>query len=338
MRVVTVSAPSRLHFGFFGIGRQTFPRFGGMGLMIDQPRTVVTVRQNPQLELGGLETETARSVLTKWFEWMKGSHWFEASSGAVSDDGLANVNTVNDLPISLSVDAMPPRHFGLGSGTQLAFSCAMACSIFLGLPVPKPCELAMAVGRGKRSAIGSFGFFDGGLLVDRGLSESDSISPLDFRTDFPADWPILLVMPSLPNQVGLFGTEESLVFENLPDTLFEQREAMIGLINDQLLPGILNRDYDPFAQAAWCFGRTSGEYFRTIQGGPYHGPEVAGLIESIRQLGKVAVSQTSWGPGVFVIARDKDHAEFISSKIKEKFGDQFRMIATEADNRGFTVH
>ncbi len=142
---------------------------------------------------------------------------------------------------------MPRRHCGLGSGTQLAIGTAAALMAYFELPMLAAEELSAAIGRGKRSAIGTYGFFRGGLLVDRGRTRHESIAPLDFQTEFPEDWPIMLIMQR--NAQGLFGTDELDAFRDLPDVSPAQRQAMSNLVRDRMIPGVLNRNFEEFCRS-----------------------------------------------------------------------------------------
>ena len=51
-----------------------------------------------------------------------------------------------------------------------------------------PAELAQSVGRGLRSAVGTYGFVHGGMIAERGKLPGEVISPLDARVVLPEDW------------------------------------------------------------------------------------------------------------------------------------------------------
>ncbi len=65
---VTVTAPSRLHFGLFSVGDIVARKFGGIGLMIDQPRTVVTAVPSEALRVSGPSAADARSAIHVWLD------------------------------------------------------------------------------------------------------------------------------------------------------------------------------------------------------------------------------------------------------------------------------
>ncbi len=328
MRSITLSAPSRLHFGLFSVGQQVEWEYGGIGLIVQSPRTTVQVKHAATLTIRGSSADACRVAI---------HNWFVAQRADIVSSPLVppTIDSIDDLPIEVIIQSQAPRHCGLGSGTQLALCVVVAIAKFLEVPLPGPVELATTVGRGKRSAIGSYGFFEGGFLVDRGKSPADLIAPLDFRTDFPTQWPVLIAIQR--DCAGMSGSIESAAFGQLPDSTTVQREYLIELVRDQIIPGVLTGDYDQFAKAIYQFGRTSGMYFQSVQGGPYNGAAVSDLVTSIREFGLPAVGQTSWGPAVFAIAANSDHADEVSKQINRRFGEKFEIIITQADNQGVRV-
>ena len=95
----------------------------------------------------------------------------------------------------IEIEAVSPEHAGLGSGTQLALSIAAGLSAFCGLPSQSPQALAISVGRAQRSAVGTYGFVFGGMIVEQGKLPGEPISPLDCRIDLPEAWRFVLVRP-----------------------------------------------------------------------------------------------------------------------------------------------
>ena len=322
---VSLSAPSRLHFGLFSVGGLVEQKYGGIGLMIQSPRTTIEIHPASHLTITGPEPAACRLAIDSWF----------ARFGQLIPaccDPRTPIKFADELPIEIRLISRPNRHSGLGSGTQLALSTSAAVMQYFKLPIPSPEELSTAVGRGKRSAIGSYGFFRGGFLVDRGIGPDDTIAPLDFHTRFPVHWPVILFLQR--DSAGLSGEFETYAFENLPDTTPQERKQMVDLVRDQIIPGVMTQNYDLFAQSLYEFGNRSGQFFQTVQGGPYNGPVVTNLITTIRELGTPAVGQTSWGPCVFAIARDDKQAQDLIQKIRSRYGDQFDVRLTQADNTG----
>ena len=318
---VTISAPSRLHLGLFSIGNLVPNQFGGIGLMIESPRTEVTVQRAARFQVvDGPGSQACRSAIEGWFQ-----------STCKSGTELG-CTALAELPVNVQITKLPPRHSGFGTGTQLAFASALALSRFFNLPIPSPEELAMQVDRGKRSAIGSYGFFRGGILVDRGKSDPHHLAPLDFQTDFPEPWRIVTVM--IKGESGIFGRQEVDAFEKLPGTSRQQQQEMIEIVRDRIIPGLLSGDFEEFSTSLYQFGRKSGMMYAEIQNGPYNGPQIASLIQRIRDLGFQGVGQSSWGPCVYAITRDQTSAHELTDDLKCHYGDRCDIQVSKADNQG----
>ena len=265
--------------------------------------------------------------------------WFDRFGGDLS----SKLATVDNLPVQLEIQQAAPRHSGLGSGTQLAMATGMALQRFFGLTMPKPDELAVGLGRAARSAIGTYGCFEGGLIVDGGKTANELVSPIDLRVDFPEHWPIAIVNVTQPSSqqagpiAGLHGLEEKLAFDKLTPTNQEQLQHMRSLVSQQMVPGVIGEDYQRFADAVHEFGRRSGEYFAKIQGGPYANETISAVIDTVYKSNVHATGQTSWGPSVFVIGQSWEHLEPAIANLKKRFGTHCHIDITRADNQGVMI-
>lgn len=327
---VTVSAPSRLHFGLVSIGDQTTRKFGGAGVMIDQPRTRVSVSAADRFSIEARDPEveaTVRGVAERWHQ-----HF---ASEAVQKIPLS------DLPFAIDVGSVP-RHAGFGSGTQLAFTTIAALQTLLDLPLPSAEETAIAMKRGTRSAIGSYGFLQGGFLVDRGIG-NEAVAPLDLRVDFPKDWPIVLIQKLESECDPISGEAEIEAFANLKPTTQQQADEMTHFLKQEIVPGILSHDFEVFAAAVTEFGRRSGLYYDDVQGGAYADPWAKKIVDRVNELGTYAVGQSSWGPTLFAICRSEFAANELVARLVEKHTDHrndmvgCRTSMTRADNRGAVI-
>ncbi len=287
--------------------------------MVEEPRTVIKASSAERFDVSGNEPTTCQQSAERWFN-------------AFDVAARLQIDSINELPVHIAGLQLPPRHSGLGSGTQIALATASALNHFFQFPTPSIDELSVAVGRAKRSAIGSHGFVEGGFLVDQGKNADEAIASLDFQTDFPQDWPVVLMFPDQPS--GLAGKQEQAAFEQISATTLEQYSTMRSIVRQQIVPALVQSDYQQFADALFEFGHRSGLYFEAVQGGAYHGPTVNDLIKHVRQVGVPAVGQTSWGPCVFAIAKDSDLAAALAASVEQHFGDQCSVQITRADNSG----
>ena len=306
--------------------------------MVQAPRTVLNVVSSRQFHIRDLTSEDKNAERVAAVNQIA-RKWFLRFGGELS----GRWETLEELPLELQIETASPRHSGLGSGTQLAMSTGLALQQFFGLPTPKPDELAIGLGRATRSAIGSYGCFEGGLIVDRGKTDVESVSPIDLRMDFPEHWPIAIVRivddgRKLDSSLeGLHGGAEREAFEKIPSTTTQQLDQMRELVTERLVPGVLESSYQKFADAVYEFGRRSGEYFSSIQGGPYASKTIADVIRTVHDSGVHATGQTSWGPSVFVVGESWEHLESAISSLKKRFGAKCHIEITHADNQGVIV-
>jgi beta-ribofuranosylaminobenzene 5'-phosphate synthase len=291
-RVVRVTAPSRLHFGLWALGRTEGRQFGGVGVMLEQPRLALSIQPAEKLETTGLAAARVLTFAQRWAEF----HRITAPA--------CRIDVYEEIA----------AHAGLGSGTQLALSVAAGLNAYCGLPSQIPQELALSVGRGLRSAVGTYGFVFGGLIVEQGKLPTEPISPLDCRIDVPEAWRFVLIRP--PWLKGLAGDDEADAFGALPEVPPMVTDELVDEIRNRLVPAAATGDFDLFACSLYRYGRLSGECFAARQGGPYNGPLLTSLIGQVRGLGYSGVGQSSWGPTVFVATPSQESAE----RMVQQFG------------------
>ncbi|MFK7818294.1 MAG: hypothetical protein AB8G99_06230 [Planctomycetaceae bacterium] len=285
MREVVVSTGARLHFGLFDLvaGR----KFGGIGMMVDSPGVTVRVRSAEMTSINAPGQIASRvDMLVARFR-----EEFATPAAAVS------------------VPRFIPSHNGLGSGTQLAVALGSALAR-LGNFECSPAEIALATGRGRRSAIGIHGFETGGFFVDAGHAEGESIGQIRQRISFPDAWRLVLLTPT--DCEGLSGQQELDAFSQLPAMSESVNEELRLRVAQEISPSLEACDFESFASGLNHFGNTIGQHFAPVQGGVFRSPAASELAGKLRSDGIRAVVQSSWGPTVCAIARDEDEAQRIS--------------------------
>ncbi len=332
---VLVSAPSRLHFGLLSIGDSLPVNYGGAGLMLAQPQTVVEVASSDRLQVDIRRTAgVSPLILDPSSRLLPLVQTWHRSFGRAA--GVEEA-FVEELPLSICIHESPPVHMGLGAGTQLALSVGAALCRHFGLELPGPQELAVGMGRGRRSAIGSHGFFRGGFMIDCGLASSERFSELAMQLAFPDDWPVLLILPQLPH--GSHAEEERTAFADATGVV-EVRECLERIRNELLVPALLARDHPGFAVALHDYNTLSGRQYSAVQPGQFHSPAVGRIVAAVLEAGCPGVIQSSWGPGVAVILPDHSaavelHARLACESLPALEGAGF--ILTSADNEGARV-
>jgi beta-RFAP synthase len=283
--------------------------FGGVGLMVEEPGVVITARLSDTWLAEGPLAERALGFAKQFFLSLPTQDRFR-----------------------LHIERCAPEHIGLGTGTQLGLAVAKAVALACGRQDMDALELARRVGRGKRSALGIHGFAHGGFLVEGGKRPNSGIAPLLVRTDFPADWKIVLIIPQ--GEAGCHGVVEDQAFLNLRS---DQTDVLCGLVLLGMLPALQEMELPAFGEALYEFNRRVGEMFRPIQGGIYSHPRSTAVVEFVRGKKISGVGQSSWGPAVFAIV-EQDRAGWLAGILREQFRfSSNEVLVTQAWNSGATA-
>ena len=286
IRVVT---GSRLHFGLLN----TVDPFGGVGLMIDHPETEVVVCGSREFQCSGPDSERVERIARR---------------------AMALSDRTGDLPTCrVEVKRWAPAHCGLGSGTQLSMAVAEAVCRWLDVR-PTANTLARVVAtRGKRSAVGIHGYFVGGLIYEA-CSDQDELNSIQARSELPSNWCVAILRPEVGSDL-VHGADEAERFSKLSAAGPDVARQLRRIACQQLLPAADAGNFDTFSDAVTKYNRLSGELFAVIQGGPYNGPSIAGLIDWLADRGVEGAGQSSWGPGVFAWFESEEKAEPIVKRL-----------------------
>ncbi len=308
--MIRVTTGSRLHFGLIGLGADAPRRFGGVGLMVERPGLSLRAEDAAAWSASGPLAERALVFARRFAE----------SIG-------------RDRPQRLTVEQAPPEHVGLGTGTQLGLAVVRALAAAWNLDLTTD-ELARHAGRGLRSALGVYGFEEGGFLVDGGKRDSEGLAPLLVRTSFPEEWRVILAAPVVAP--GLHGPDEMRAFAELTASAAtpSQTDVLCRLVLLGLLPALADRDGPAFGAALYEFNRRVGEVFATAQGGAYAGPVVTELVDWFRRQGVCGVGQSSWGPTVFAVVNDEERGRDLAERLTR--AGNVDVVVTPARNRGAT--
>ena len=86
------------------------------------------------------------------------------------------------------------------------------------------------------------------------------------------------------------------------------------------------------------YGYRAGECFALAQGGPFASPEIAKLVNAVRDLGYTGVGQSSWGPTVFVVTSDERSASSLVSRLQQHDDYQhYDFTIAPANNTGAAI-
>lgn len=300
MTSVTVTTGARLHFGLLAHGlaqgQAGSREFGGIGVMIDRPGFVVRAAIAPVDALRcGVWQERVETLL--------------AGLRTSRESGLFTG------PLRLDIDQSPPAHAGLGSGTQLGMAVAKCLSVLSGEPEPAAVDLARCAQRGRRSALGLYGFQYGGLLVEAGQRRPGEISPLVARVAFPDRWQFVLARPL--GATGLSGADELNSFARLPAMPEAVTDRLCRIALMEILPAVVEQDFTLAGDSIGRFGRLVGEYFAPVQGGVFADERMRGVAQVLESRGIHGFGQSSWGPTLFVLCPDHESASRLASDLAD---------------------
>jgi beta-ribofuranosylaminobenzene 5'-phosphate synthase len=308
---VEIRSPARLHLGMLSFGVASIRSFGGVGVMVDRPGLLLRLRRANRLEARGPHAERtvrfARACMEAW--------------------------KLGQVGCSIEVVTAPAGHVGLGSGTQIGLAVAAGIRQLFQRPAgdtspaapPHPAQepldpsehdwvfdtneaiaLARAVGRGRRSSVGVYGFSRGGLIVEAGRmlpvggatddDASREFSPMIARVRLPVAWRCVVIVAR--DSVGLSGTAEREAFGKLPPVPEEVTSELARIAVLELLPAAVEGKFAEFSAAVRRYGEIAGEPFAEASAALPHAAATAQLLELLRELGIEGAAQSSWGPTV----------------------------------------
>ena len=166
-----------------------------------------------------------------------------------------------DPRVSVEVRESIPQHVGLGSGTQLALAIGLGMATVCGIDADV-WDVAAAMGRGRRSGVGTAAFQAGGFVVDaghkKGRAGREAAPTVVWRRDFPADWRFVVVVPDAVR--GLSGRSEEGVFGALAPSV-RISEEVCRITQLRLMPALVEHDIEEFGRALTAVDRKTGAYF-----------------------------------------------------------------------------
>ena len=296
-QVVFVEAAARLHFGVLDLGGSLGRWFGGVGASAPAPTLLVSARADDTLRVEGEAADRAGQFAARFLA----SH-------------------APRRGVHIVVHRVLPPHAGLGSGTQLALSVARAIAEIYEIDLDAA-ALSRAVGRARRSAIGTWTFAAGGLVVEGGRHrDGGDPGPLVARLPFPDAWRCVIAVPNATP--GMSGMREVEAFAQLPPPPESEVAHIAHLVLMALLPAVVEDDIEAFGAALTEIQETSGRWFAGVQGGTFAPGISADLITCMRQWGAFGVGQSSWGPTVYGVVSGDDAAVRLATRVREWLGDR----------------
>jgi beta-ribofuranosylaminobenzene 5'-phosphate synthase len=315
---VYVKTPARLHLGLIDLNGNLGRLFGGLGVGIDHPNVILEAELSGNFSITGEENALVASLAKRFF------------------DAYQTKTNVN-----INVKEAIPAHMGLGSGTQLSLAVATALAKLFNVQASTQ-ELAFAMGRAKRTGVGTAIFEKGGLVVDGGKVTKNGVCvpgkfpPLIFRQPFPEDWRFVVALPNVKK--GLASEAETSAFNQLPPVSAEEVGKICRLTMLKLLPSLAEQDIGNFGDALTNIQSVAGECFAHVQGGKYSSQASADCIELMQKLGVHGVGQSSWGPALYGVVKKEDAKKTrveVQAHLKKGVGGQ--VFIAKPNNTGAKI-
>ena len=295
-QAVFVETAARLHFGVLDLRGERGRWFGGIGASAPGPTLLLEATAASTLDVGGEDAVRATAFARRFLD-----HYGIRGGGR------------------LHIHRALPSHAGLGSGTQLALAVARALGELHGIEADAP-ALARAVGRARRSAIGTWTFAGGGLVVEGGRRrDEESCGPLLARLALPASWQCVVAVPGVPPAIS--GDAEEVAFSELPPPAERDVERVAHLVLMALLPAAADGDLQGFGAALSEIQLVTGRWFAPAQGGTFAPGASERLVRSMSEWGATGVGQSSWGPSVYGIVDGEDRGRALAAHVRAGLGD-----------------
>jgi beta-RFAP synthase len=292
---VVVEAHARLHFGVLDLRGALGRWFGGIGAAAPAPVVRLSARKSDRLTADGADAERALAFARRFLQ----HHALDAGA-------------------HLAIEQALPAHAGLGSGTQLALAVGRALAELYAIPTD-PVSLSLAVGRARRSAIGTWLFSGGGLVVEGGRArDGDGCGPLIARIALPPHWRCVVAIPD--GRPGLSGQAEAQAFSALPQPPQQEVEHVAHLVLMALLPSAAEGDLPGFGRALTEIQQINGRWFAAVQGDTFAPGISRTLIDLLLSGGAAGAGQSSWGPAVYGIVDGEPAAESLAVRLGEALG------------------
>ncbi|MCW4006444.1 MAG: kinase [Candidatus Bathyarchaeota archaeon] len=315
---VYVKTPARLHLGLIDLNGDMGRMFGGLGIGINRPNVVLEAQKASKLKVTGQETVLVTQLAKRFLD-------------AYSIKSGAHIHVAEAIS----------SHAGFGSGTQMSLAVATALARLYKVDVSTQ-QLALTMGRVRRTGVGTAIFDKGGFVVDGGKLLKDGVCvpgkfpPLIFRQPFPTDWRFVVAVPNVNS--GLSDKKEVQAFKELPKMPPELVGKMCRLIMLKLLPAIAETNIETFGEALTQVQATIGSFFTPVQGGTYSHTTVADSVEFLQKIGAHGAGQSSWGPAVYGVVQKQD-AKTVLSKMKAflQSGTGGEAFVAKANNKGATI-
>ena len=340
---VEVKTPARLHLGMLSFGVPDIRAYGGVGVMIDRPGVHLRMTRGRPATGDRFHATGPLADRTAAFARACADAW------RLDDDAACTIEVVQ----------VPGSHAGLGSGTQLGLAIAAGMrQLFrpnatqagpdgvIRFDTSDAVELARAVGRGRRSCVGVYGFSGGGLIIEGGRHvpanrgrEDDAtraFSPLLARVQLPAAW--RCVVFGMRDAVGLHGDAEKQAFASLPPVPRELSAELSRIALMEFWPAAVEGQFAELSDALLRYGLLAGKPFEQASSVLPYARTMADLIETLQAWGLRGCAQSSWGPTVMACCESAAAADSLVERFAAtELARHYNTLIARFDDQGAIV-
>jgi len=313
-RMVIIKAPSHVHLGNFDLNGDLGRLFGTIGFALEDPCLEVSVEEDDDVVIEGPYREILLDTVKKCTK-------------------LFNIKGAK-----ITVRRAYRRGVGLGLTTSIVLSTVYALSRIAGEDVDIV-QLAPLFGRGIVSALGTYAFKLGGMIIDAGfrIDKFGKIPPLIYRGEIPQKWYFIVAVPKkIPERVIEIKKREAEILKNLPKMRPEISGKLCRIVLIQLIPSVVEEDIETFGKALTEFSKIAGEYWSPFQEGTYCTREVERGITIMLEEGCTGAAQSCWGPTFYGVTDSYKTCERVRKRLREEL-DIEEIYITHVDNRGARI-
>ncbi len=303
---IVVTSGSRLHGGFYHIGRNWKVLWGSLGFYIEEPSLKIRIRSCEEISVIA-PNEIKRMI-------------------------LKSIESIGIADICIEVATYIPRHVGLGSTTQTLLAVLCGLNMFRGTSCD-PLEVSRSLGLLKYSGVGTLLFKYGGFVIDSGLPDAKGPRPI-FHFKIPDMWRFIVVLPRVKR--GLAEEEEDKIMRN-PWNPSAEAERLMSRGTLRLTLGLVRGCLDEVINGLREVQRGTGMYFSKVQGSIYRSDITALVAEAEKD--RIYLAQSSWGPTLYTIAA-KDMATsvlFALRKLLKLIGMEGNVWIAKPRNKGYEI-
>ncbi len=311
---VTIRAPSHVHLGNFDLNGDYGRLFGTIGFTLEEPYLEVEVHESNYTNIEGPYKDLVNNIIKKCKE-------------------IFNIGNVE-----VTVKRAFRRGIGIGLTTSLTLAVVYAISRIAGEDIDI-IDIAPKFGRGIVSALGTYAFKLGGMIVDAGfrVDRFGKVPPLIYRGEIPRNWYFIVAVPEkVPERVIEIKRREAEILNNLPKMSPETSGKLCRIVLTRLIPSVEEEDIETFGKAMTEFSKTAGEYWAPFQEGTYCTREVEKGINIMLEEGCTGAAQSCWGPTFYGVTDSYRTCNRVKKRLVEELGIE-EVYITHVNNRGATI-